>query len=117
MVRLNLHIAVARTFGGRIADFGVSGYLGHGEAESPGVKEMVARLTTNRPAGAEEKETGAAFIFRDGLESAMENAAMARHFTLALAGRSQECRPLLAERLSLRGETKILDLRRRHGHL
>ena len=88
--------------------FDVSGYLGLA-AESPGVEKWSSRLTTNRPAGAEEKETGAAFIFRDGLESAMEHEATARHFTLALAGRAKNVAPVLAEVMPLHTEKKILD--------
>ena len=52
------------------AEFDVSGYIGLA-AESPGVLEMVERLQTNTPAGATEDGPGAAFIFREGIESAM----------------------------------------------
>ncbi|HND55741.1 MAG TPA: methyltransferase dimerization domain-containing protein, partial [Pirellulaceae bacterium] len=52
----------------------VSGYIGL-SVTAPGVLEMVERLRTNRPAGAAEPDAGAAFIFRDGLESAMEREA------------------------------------------
>src|SRR5262245_34364230 len=45
--------------------FDVSDYIGLA-AGSPGVQEMIARLTTNRPAGAKPEEAGAAFIYRDG---------------------------------------------------
>src|SRR5262245_51133309 len=54
--------------------FDVSGYLGLA-AESPGVQVMIERLTTNRPFGAADEEDGAAFIFREGIESAMEREA------------------------------------------
>ncbi len=52
-------------------EFDVSGYIGIA-ADSPGVLEMVERLRTNRPAGEADDESGAAFIYRDGIESAME---------------------------------------------
>lgn len=91
------------------APFDVSDYLGLA-ADSPGVKEMIARLRTNRPAGAEENEPGAAFIFRDGLESAMEREASARHFTLALAGRAKNVAPSLAQRLDLSRTRRLLDI-------
>ena len=67
--------------------FDVSDYVGLA-ADSPGVREMVERLRTNRPAGAAD-EKGAAFIYREGIESAMEREATARHLTLALAGRAK----------------------------
>ena len=52
--------------------FDVGGYVGL-SAESPGVVELVERLRTNRPAGADAADQGAAFIFREGIESAMEH--------------------------------------------
>jgi predicted O-methyltransferase YrrM len=90
-------------------EFAVSGYLSLA-AESPGVLAMAQSLRTNRPAGAEEKETGAAFIFREGLESAMHKEASARHFTLALAGRAKNVAPVLAAKLPLDGAKCLLDL-------
>jgi len=90
-------------------EFDVSGYLGLA-ANSPGVLEMVERLRTNRAAGAAEKDSGAAFIFREGLESAMEREASARHFTLALAGRAKNVAPVLAAKLSLGNAKYILDI-------
>jgi predicted O-methyltransferase YrrM len=78
--------------------------------ESPSVLEMVERLTTNRPAGSEPDEGGAAYIFRDDIESAMEDEATARFLTLALAGRARNCAPLLAERLRFDGRRLLLDV-------
>jgi SAM-dependent methyltransferase len=89
--------------------FDVSGYVGLA-AESPGVVEMVERLRTNRPAGAEADQAGAAFIFREGIESAMEQEATARHLTLALAGRAKNVAPVLAERYPLDGARLLLDV-------
>lgn len=91
------------------AEFDVSGYVGLA-AESPGVVEMVKRLRTNRPAGADDSEKGAAFIFREGLESAMEHEASARSLTLALAGRARNVAPVLAERYPLPGVRRLLDV-------
>ena len=91
------------------AECAVTGYIGLA-AQSPGVLEMVERLGMNRPAGAAEKDAGAAFIFRDGIESAMEQASSARHFTLALAGRAKIVAPVLAERVSLAGASRLLDV-------
>ena len=82
------------------ADHFVGDYIGLA-AESPGVMEMVTRLRSNRPAHAKNDDAGAAFIFREGLESAMEQEGSARRLTLALAGRAKNVAPHLAERLNL----------------
>ena len=89
--------------------FFVGDYVGLA-AQSPGVREMVARLKTNRPAGGEDRQKGAAFIFRAGVESAMELEASARHLTLALAGRAKNVAPHLAEKLDLSQATTLLDV-------
>ncbi len=90
-------------------EFDVSCYLGLA-ANSPGVLAMVERLRTNRPAGAEDAEEGAAFIFREGVESAMEREASARSLTLALAGRAKNVAPLLAKNFPLDGARMLLDV-------
>lgn len=77
----------------------VGDYLGLA-AQTPGVLGMVERLKTDRPYGADGG--GAAFIYRDGVASAMEAEASARHFTLALAGRAKNVAPILSEKVSLR---------------
>lgn len=90
-------------------------------AGSPGVRAMAERLRTDRPAGTEPPRsatagtatgpaTGAAFIYREGLESAMEHEAEARRLTLALAGRARCVAPVLAERLPLPGARFLLDV-------
>jgi hypothetical protein len=89
--------------------FDVSDYVGLA-AESPGVLAMVERLRTNRPAGAGPEQSGAAFIYREGLESAMEQEQQARHLTLALAGRARNVAPVLAERVPLSGARLLLDV-------
>jgi SAM-dependent methyltransferase len=89
--------------------FHVGDYIGL-SAESPGVVEMVERLRTNRPAGASADEDGAAFIFREGITSAMEQEATARHFTLALSGRSRNIAPVLAARYPLDSARLLLDV-------
>jgi predicted O-methyltransferase YrrM len=90
------------------AYFRVNDYIGLA-AESPGVLEMVERLKTNRPAGA-TGEQGAAFIFRDGIESAMEQESTARHFTLALCGRAKNVAPVLGKKVAMDGVTTLLDV-------
>jgi hypothetical protein len=89
--------------------FDVSAYMGLA-VDSPGVREMVERLRTNRPAGAKPEQAGAAFIFREGLESAMEKEATARHLTLALAGRARNVAPVLAEHYPLPDAACLLDV-------
>lgn len=89
--------------------FEISDYVGLA-AESPAVLEMVERLRTNRPAGAAADQAGAAFIFREGLESAMEQEASARRLTLALAGRAKNVAPVLAEKYPLHGAKRLLDI-------
>lgn len=99
--------------------FFVGDYLGLA-AEAPGVVGMVERLRTNRPygvaaphetsSGADEVGDGAAFIYRDGMPSAMEQEASARHLTLALAGRAKNVAPAVAAQLDLSGATTLLDL-------
>jgi SAM-dependent methyltransferase len=89
--------------------FDVSAYMGLA-ADSPGVRELVERLRSNQPAGAKPEQSGAAFIFRKGLESAMEKEASARHLTLALAGRARNVAPVLAERYPLANATCLLDV-------
>lgn len=76
--------------------------------QSPGVQQMIARLRLNRPAGADDE--GAAFIYKEGIESAMEKEASARFLTLALAGRAKNVAPHLALRADLEGVEKILDI-------
>lgn len=77
-------------------------------ASAPGVLEMVQRLKTNRPADSDGG--GAAFIYRDGIASAMEEATLARHFTLALAGRARNVAPRLAAVAKLTGVKHLLDV-------
>ncbi|HEY7119463.1 MAG TPA: methyltransferase [Tepidisphaeraceae bacterium] len=89
--------------------FDVSDYVGL-VANNPGVLEMVERLRTNRPAGAKPGGAGAAFIYREGIESAMESEASARSLTLALAGRAKNVAPAVAERLSMEGVNTVLDV-------
>jgi len=79
-------------------------------AQSPGVLEMVRRLRSNKPAGTDDGGAGAAFIFRDGLDSAMERQDSARALTLALAGRAKNVAPALAAAVDLSGAWRVLDV-------
>ncbi|MCA9065614.1 MAG: methyltransferase [Planctomycetaceae bacterium] len=89
------------------AEFDVGHYVGLAAA-SPGVLEMVERLRSNRPANLETE--GAAYIYRDGMRSAMEQAERADHFTRALAGRARNVAPALADAIRLERETTLLDV-------
>jgi ubiquinone/menaquinone biosynthesis C-methylase UbiE len=89
--------------------FDVSDYVGLG-ANSPGVLEMVDRLRSNHPAGAKPGGPGASFIYREGLESAMETETTARHLTLALAGRAKNVAPVLADKLPIENARTLLDV-------
>jgi ubiquinone/menaquinone biosynthesis C-methylase UbiE len=89
--------------------FDVSGYLRLG-AEAPGVAALIQRLVSNRPAGTADAEEGAAFIYRAGLESAMEKEESARRLTLALAGRARNVAPVLADRCPLPDARVLLDV-------
>jgi predicted O-methyltransferase YrrM len=88
--------------------FDVGDYIGLA-AQSPGVLAMVERLRTNKPANV-DSSAGAAFIYRDGMASAMEQAESARHFTLALAGRAKNVAPHLAERIDMSQAKCLLDI-------
>ncbi len=87
------------------SEFDVGNYVGLA-AQSPNVLDMVERLKTNSPAGA-DSDAGAAFIYRDGIASAMEAEESARHFTMALAGRAKNVAPILAEKVPM-GDARVL---------
>ena len=90
-------------------EFDMSGYVGLASA-SAGVKEMVQRLRTNRPAGSDAGGPGVAYIYRDGIESAMDTEASARRLTMALAGRAKNVAPVLAERAPVADARRLLDV-------
>lgn len=91
------------------AEFNVRDYIGLA-AGAPSVVEMVKRLRTNRPAGIDEGDEGVAYIYRQGVASAMEEEQLARHYTLALAGRAKNVAPVLAERVDTRDAKVLLDV-------
>lgn len=89
-------------------DFDCGDYVGLA-ASSPGVLMMVELLKSNRPSGSDDAG-GAAFIYRDGIRSAMEAEDSARHFTLALAGRAKNVAPALANAVSMSDSKLLLDV-------
>ena len=90
------------------AYFSVADYV-RLSGDSPSVLDLAERLRTNRPANSDDENSGAAFIFREGIVSAMEKEESARRLTLALAGRAKNVAPVLAERVPL-GKGVLLDL-------
>ncbi len=80
--------------------FSIAAYIGLA-ADTPAVLELVERLRTNR--------TGNIFVYKEGVESTMEDEASARSLTLALAGRAKNVAPALADRLPL-GAGMLLDI-------
>lgn len=89
--------------------FDVTNYVGL-VAELPGVRAMAERLRSNRPVEAAPQDQGAAFIYREGLESAMDQEASARRLTMALAGRAYNVAPVLAENVPLTDVKVLLDV-------
>ncbi|HET6248396.1 MAG TPA: methyltransferase [Tepidisphaeraceae bacterium] len=90
-------------------EFYMGDYVGL-TSESPGVKNIVARLRTGKPTESAPTDTGLGFIFREGIESAMDHEESARRLTLALAGRARIVAPALAKRLPLAGNKCLLDI-------
>jgi len=101
--------AVAREHLRSESPFDLSAYVGL-VGDSPGVLEMVRRLRTNRPAGTDPERQGADFVFREGLKSAMDEAASARRLTMALAGRAKNVAPFLARAVNLADARTLLDV-------
>lgn len=89
------------------APFDVGDYVGLA-ASSPNVLQMVALLRANKP--TDGGGAGTAFIYRDGVKSAMEASESARHLTLALAGRAKNVAPALANTITLPEDASILDV-------
>ena len=90
------------------SEFDVGNYVGLA-AQSPNVLDMVERLKTNSPAGT-DSDSGAAFIYRNGIASAMEAEESARHFTMALAGRAKNVAPVLAENVPMDNAELLVDV-------
>ena len=89
--------------------FDVSGYLGLG-ARTSGVLAMVDRLRSGRPVEGGPVDEGVAFVYREGIDSAMDREDSARMLTLSLAGRARNVAPVLAEVFPLHGRRRMLDV-------
>lgn len=79
-------------------------------AHQPAVSSLVQRLRSSRPVEETSHGPGAAFIYREGIESAMEAPDSARSLTLALTGRARNVAPLLAARLRFSPGDHLLDV-------
>jgi precorrin-6B methylase 2 len=79
-------------------------------SHQPAVTSLVQRLRSSRPVEETSHGPGAAFIYREGIESAMEAADSARSLTLALTGRARNVAPLLAARLRFSPGDHLLDV-------
>src|SRR5205823_3431494 len=91
-------------------DFDVSDYL-ELAADARGVKDLVERLRTNRPAGDDPDGQGAAYIHQEGMKSAMGDERLARWLTERLAGRAANTAALLTQAAPLPdGATRLLDV-------
>ena len=90
-------------------DFYVGDYV-RLAADNPSVLAMVESLRADRPRGSDPEEGGAAYIYRDGIKSAMEDEEAARFLTMALAGRAANVAPLLARAALLEGSELLLDV-------
>jgi SAM-dependent methyltransferase len=86
----------------------VSDYIRMG-SDSSGVVALVERMRADRPSGVGSDDRPA-FIFREGIDSPMEDEASARHLTLMLAGRAKNIAPVLAQRVDLSQATCLLDV-------
>ena len=89
--------------------FAVDDYLGL-TADHAGVLSTVECLRTNKPQGFAQDGGGAAFIYKDGMDSAMDQEASARRLTLALSGRAKNIAPVLAARVRLDAVATLLDV-------
>jgi len=79
-------------------------------AEQPGVLTLVEHMRKNTREGAAEGDDRAVFIYKDGMDSAMEEDKLARHFTLMLAGRAKNIAPVLAQKVDLSKARCLLDI-------
>lgn len=78
--------------------------------QSPGVKNLVERLRSDKPIETHPEDKGVGFIFREGMESAMDHEDSARRLTLSLAGRARIVAPALAAKYPLAGARRLLDI-------
>jgi predicted O-methyltransferase YrrM len=96
------HLAGASTFE-------IAGYFGQA-ATDPGVLKLTELLRADAPLSETAAGPGAAYIFRQGIDSAMERSQSARELTLRLAGRARNAAPALAAAVDLSGATTLLDV-------
>ena len=83
----------------------LTGYVGL-EKDDPGAVEMAVRLRNDGPLNAPD---GISFVKEGEGPSPMDDAELARHFTLGLAGRARQLSPLVAANMTQR-EGHLLDV-------
>ena len=83
----------------------LTGYVGL-EKDDPGAVEMAVRLRNDGPLDAPD---GISFVKEGEGPSPMDDAELARHFTLGLAGRARQLSPLVAANMTRR-EGHLLDV-------
>jgi hypothetical protein len=91
------------------SEFDISDYVSQ-VADNPAVRDITKRLRSNKPKGSEPDEQGVGWIYREGVNSAMDQEAAARKLTLALAGRAKNVAPVFADRVPLGESKKLLDV-------
>ena len=74
------------------------------------MKDLVDRLRTGRPAGDTPEGRGAAYIYRKGVKSAMQDERQARWLTERLTGRAINTAAVLAEVAPLPGANHLIDV-------
>lgn len=90
-------------------EFYMGDYVGL-TSESAGVKNITQRLRTGKPVESSPDDKGVGFIFREGIESAMDHEASARRLTMALAGRARIVAPAVARNYPLPTARRLLDI-------
>lgn len=78
--------------------------------QSPGVQNLVERLRTGKPTETAPSDQGVGYIFREGMESAMDHEDSARRLTLSLAGRARIVAPALAANYPVGAARCLLDV-------
>ncbi len=91
------------------AKHSIAAYIGL-SAQAPGVIEMVNRLKTAIPIHSDKPDVGVAFIFREGIDSAMDKTESAMNLTLSLSGRAMNVAPVLAQKYPLTNSNLFLDV-------
>ena len=88
--------------------FNLRGYIGLGQL-SGDVQNMIACLMNDRPIG------DVSFVYHDGADSALDDAATSDLLTRAMADRARNVAPYFADRVDLSGSVHLVDVGGAHG--